>query len=78
MSTLMFVSVPLRGNGRETSPNKNLSTFNFLVSVPLRGNGRETGHSITDMLIERAEEFPSPCGEMVVKRLTCKIYKSLD
>ncbi len=39
-----MVSVPLRGNGRETDAKFKLftSTTYSLVSVPLRGNGRET------------------------------------
>ena len=36
------VSVPLRGNGRETLDFEYVWGRVFKVSVPLRGNGRET------------------------------------
>ena len=39
----MTVSVPVRGNGRETSISINsMQAFLEDVSVPVRGNGRET------------------------------------
>ena len=40
----MKVSVPVRGNGRETFvlSHRRKSLMSFIVSVPVRGNGRET------------------------------------
>ncbi len=47
-----WVSVPLRGNGCETSQSYVQEVLNKVVSVPLRGNGCETPWNFMSLLDE--------------------------
>ena len=66
MKILSLVSVPLRGYGFEISEQIQRLKALMEVSVPLRGYGFE----IMDAWMsywDNLEEFPSPCGDMVLK-----------
>ena len=59
-----MVSVPLRGYGFEIRWSALFATLEK-VSVPLRGYGFEIADEIK--VWELLWEFPSPCGDMVLK-----------
>ena len=60
------VSVPLRGYGFEIRLNPKIGgAGGATVSVPLRGYGFEIYDEDDDY--DPVEEFPSPCGDMVLK-----------
>ncbi len=62
----------MRGNGYEkqlgfTPLRENAFIY---VSVPLRGNGYEKRFMQAALLARKENQFPSPCGEMVMKNIT--------
>ncbi len=52
-NTSSIVSVPLRGNGRESGAYFSSSWVVWDVSVPLRGNGRERDNLVSPLSIPR-------------------------
>ena len=69
--TIIYVSVPLRGKGRDQLAKAAYECqFGGHVSVPLRGKGRDQPDTRATKAYPLTK-FPSPCGEKVGINSTC-------
>ena len=74
------VSVPLRGNGRETRLRSSpLSLHRLIMEFPSPCGVMVVKHGTIEISVTKATRgFPSPCGVMVVKLSIVQVQKRVD